>query len=40
MATDYRSEKLKDIGYVQRYSVKDRIQNMAKWYLKINKDEK
>ena len=40
MATDYRSEKLKDIGYIQRYSVKDRIQNMAKWYLKINKDEK
>lgn len=40
MATDYRSEKLKNTGYIQRYSVKDRIQNMAKWYLNINNDEK
>jgi len=37
MPTDYRSEKLNKSGFVQRYSVKDRIQNMAKWYLKINK---
>ena len=37
MPTDYRSEKLHDIDFIQRYSVKDRIQNMAKWYLKINK---
>lgn len=35
--TDYRSEKLESAGYVQKYSIKDRIQNMAKWYLKINK---
>lgn len=35
MPTDYRSEKLENVGYVQKYSVKDRIQNMAKWYLKI-----
>jgi nucleoside-diphosphate-sugar epimerase len=40
IATDYRSEKLKNIGFVQRYSVKDRIQNMAKWYLKMKKNEK
>jgi nucleoside-diphosphate-sugar epimerase len=37
MPTDYRSDKLESIGYIQRYSVKERIQNMAKWYLKINK---
>jgi len=37
MPTDYRSEKLENIGYVQEYSVKDRIQNMAKWYLRIKK---
>lgn len=35
MPTDYRSEKLNNIGYVQKYTVKDRIQNMANWYLKI-----
>ena len=37
MPTDYRSEKLDKIGYVQKYSVKDRIQNMAHWYLTIKK---
>ncbi len=37
MPTDYRSERLKNNGFVQRYSVKDRIHNMAKWYLKYNK---
>jgi len=37
MTTDYRSEKLENVGYVQKYSVKDRIQNMANWYLKIKK---
>lgn len=35
--TDYRSEKLENVGYVQKYSVKDRIQNMANWYLKVKK---
>lgn len=40
MATDYRSEKLNNIGYIQNYSLKDRIQNMARWYLKINNYEK
>jgi nucleoside-diphosphate-sugar epimerase len=37
MATDYRSGKLENVGYVQKYSVKDRIQNMANWYLKSKK---
>lgn len=37
MPTDFRSEKLESAGYVQKYTVKDRIQNMAKWYLKIKK---
>lgn len=37
MPTDYRSKKLENIGYVQKYSVKDRVQNMAKWYLSIKK---
>ena len=40
MPTDYRSEKLEASGYIQKYSVKDRIQNMAKWYLIFNKHEK
>jgi GlcNAc-P-P-Und epimerase len=35
--TDYRSEKIENMGYVQKYSVKDRIQNMANWYLKVDK---
>lgn len=38
MPTDYRSEKLEKVGYVQKYSVKDRIQNMANWYLRIKKN--
>lgn len=37
MTTDYRSKKLENVGYVQKYSVKDRIQNMANWYLRIKK---
>ena len=40
MPTDYRSEKLANVGYIQKYSVKDRIQKMANWYLKIKKYEK
>jgi len=35
MPTDYRSEKLQKSGYIQNFSIKDRIQNMAKWYLTI-----
>lgn len=37
MPTDYRSEKLAKVGYIQNHSVKDRIQNMANWYLRIKK---
>ena len=37
MPTDYRSEKLAEVGYIQKHSVKDRIQNMANWYLRIKK---
>jgi len=37
MPTDYRSEKLTEVGYIQKHSVKDRIQNMANWYLRIKK---
>ena len=37
MPTDYRSEKLAQVGYIQKHSVKDRIQNMANWYLRIKK---
>ena len=37
MPTDYRSDKLAESGYIQKYSVKDRVQNMAKWYLSIKK---
>jgi GlcNAc-P-P-Und epimerase len=37
MPTDYRSEKIESIGYIQKYTIKDRIQNMANWYLRIKK---
>ena len=37
MPTDYRSDKLAKVGYIQKHSVKDRIQNMANWYLRIKK---
>jgi len=37
MPTDYRSEKLTEVGYIQKHSVKDRIQNMANWYLRTKK---
>lgn len=36
MATDYRSELIRSMGYKQRFSTKERLQNMAKWYKKIN----
>jgi len=32
-ATDFRSDLLREKGYVQAYTTKERIQNMAKWYL-------
>ena len=32
MATDYRSELIRSMGYKQRFSTKERLQNMAKWY--------
>ena len=32
MATDYRSELIRSIGHKQRFSTKERLQNMAKWY--------
>ena len=35
MATDYRSELIRSIGYKQRFSTKERLQNMAKWYKNI-----
>ena len=38
MPTDYRSEKIESIGYIQKYTIKDRIQNMANWYLRIKKN--
>ena len=37
MATDYRSELIRSIGYKQRFSTKERLQNMARWYKKQNK---
>ena len=38
--TDFRSEKLETVGYVQKHSVEDRIKNMANWYLRRKKCEK
>lgn len=37
MATDYRSNLIRSTGYHQRFETKERLQNMAKWYKKINK---
>lgn len=36
MATDYRSELIRSMGYKQRFSTKERLQNMAKWYKRLN----
>lgn len=35
IATDYRSELIRSMGYEQRFSTKERLQNMAKWYKKL-----
>jgi nucleoside-diphosphate-sugar epimerase len=37
-ATDYRSKKLDMNGYEQLFSTKERLQNMARWYLKNKKN--
>jgi nucleoside-diphosphate-sugar epimerase len=37
MATDYRSDLIRSVGYKQMFSTKERLQNMAKWYIKLNK---
>ena len=37
MATDYRSDLLRSIGYKQNFSTKERLQNMARWFLKLKK---
>ena len=35
MATDYRSDLIRSIGYKQNFSTKERLQNMARWFLKL-----
>ena len=35
-STDYRSQKIRNDGYVQNYETKERIKKMANWYLKFN----
>lgn len=36
-ATDYRSDKITNEGYVQEYDTKERLINYANWYLKQKK---
>lgn len=36
MPTDYRSLKLREIGYIQKHDSKERIQNMALWFIRVN----
>ena len=35
-STDYRSEKIRELGYVQQHSIEDEIKRTCEWYLEIN----
>ena len=34
ISTDYRSEKIRELGYVQNHSIEQEIQKTCQWYLK------
>ena len=35
-STDYRSEKIRELGYVQQHSIEDEIKRTCEWYLRVN----
>lgn len=35
-STDYHSEKIRELGYVQQHSIEDEIKRTCEWYLKVN----
>ncbi len=35
-STDYRSEKIRELGYDQQHSIEDEIKRTCEWYLKVN----
>ena len=36
-STDYRAEKIREMGYVQQHSIEDVFKLTCEWYLKVNK---
>ena len=35
-STDYRAEKIREMGYVQQHSIEDVFKKTCEWYLKVN----
>ncbi|MBC8526380.1 MAG: NAD(P)-dependent oxidoreductase [Candidatus Cloacimonetes bacterium] len=35
-STEYYSEKIREIGYIQRHSIEDEIKRTCKWYIGVN----
>jgi nucleoside-diphosphate-sugar epimerase len=35
-STDYRAEKIREMGYVQQHSIEDEIKRTCEWYLEVN----
>ncbi|KQC12089.1 MAG: hypothetical protein APR54_02580 [Candidatus Cloacimonas sp. SDB] len=38
--TDYRAEKIRELGYVQKYSIENELNRTCEWYLKLQKAKK
>lgn len=37
ISTDYRAEKIREIGYVQQHTIEDVFRQTCEWYLRVNK---
>ncbi|MEA2096811.1 MAG: NAD(P)-dependent oxidoreductase [Candidatus Cloacimonadota bacterium] len=35
-STDYRAEKIREMGYIQQHSIEDVFKQTCEWYLKVN----
>jgi nucleoside-diphosphate-sugar epimerase len=35
-STDYHSEKIRELGYIQKHSIEDEIKRTCEWYMKVN----
>ena len=35
-STDYRAEKIRELGYMQQHSIEDEIKRTCEWYMKVN----